>query len=796
MNAIGNFAYLFSAAVLLMGGLAFAVCIFIYLRTKAKIAAIESTPTSVLGDLDEGYHKSSGEIVAREKPLVSPLSQTECVYYLFTVEELKTTTKQERLSKHERRRGKMANSKTESHWENVITDKKAVKCALKDETGEAEVKLLDAETVLSPNAHSTSGTFNNCSEELRQTLSERYNFSTRGLLFNKTLRYTETLIEEGNTLFVIGNIEKKGGDIEFVRGKKPFIVSDQCESDVVKSFRLRATLCLAFAAMVSLMAPAVAAVPHFILPADFASLAERIERKKDQEGLKPLAGGTSSENGSNGGSSTSTGAGAQTDPASDNTQVVKPIPDPVRNTTTPIAKNQGPGPVPKASSPIDKAIVDLRSTDPIVRLGGAAYLLKAKPDMAHKDEVVKALKAVAEDEDVNARIIAGRALETWEKYEGPASTGPEVSTFVQEGKYYRIDPKRQISFAVSVDPAPKLAGAATESWNTFPVQFMGKRTIYPPQPSPFTALTPRVPKGQKDDGSMQIVDLRTGRTMGRPFPIKFGMGEPVVLAATGDYIAARVPGRETPNTIEVIDTNAGQVLRRIEAGQGTQTAQPIGFVGKDKLLTQTQTNSASGGRNDFKVWNVRTGEVLSEFAFDFTYSGGTSCLSGGGRYILFYIGAMQRLVIFDLGTGKVAGDIEWKATNDGFAPTGGLAFSPDGKEFAVLSRIGKKDVWAKIFVFDATTGRKLAAHDLNDLLPYDGAFFGNGGLDNIQWLPDGSGWLIFGSLVIDRKSGKQISQVGSEKKSASRRFVGVDRVTGFKGGLDPAMTLEVVKYDR
>src|SRR5262249_27765516 len=106
-----------------------------------------------------------------------------------------------------------------------------------------------------------------------------------------------------------------------------------------------------------------------------------------------------------------------------------------------------------------------------------------------------------------------------------------------------------------------------------------------------------------------------------------------------------------------------------------------------------------------------------------------------------------------------------------------------------------KDAYGKVLVFDAANGKKLAAHDLVDVSGVDTG--SKGGSESIQWVPDGSGWLLFGSLLLDRQTGKEVGRVGGDKKLAHlRRFAGPGHRTTLKGGLDATMTLEPVPAAR
>ena len=291
------------------------------------------------------------------------MTRTDCVYFHFKVEELRmrtvTTT---------RYQGNVAVpvTRTETYWQTVVTDKRAVKCGIKDKTGTVRVDILDAETVLSPATHSTSGTFNNCPADLQRTLSRRYGFSTKGLLFNKGLRYTETVIAEGDRLFVIGDVEtSRRGEPIFVRGELPFIVSDRSEAKVLGHYRTRSIWWLVGAIVSAVLTPLFAIIPIVILlnvPDGNANQVQPFAAANPQgkAGMRVL----------------------QPDPTDEKRN---DIPRP------PIVEPKKPEPKkPAAPDAITQAIEELRSPNKETRIHGASLLLITTPNPARQLEVLRA----------------------------------------------------------------------------------------------------------------------------------------------------------------------------------------------------------------------------------------------------------------------------------------------------------------------------------------------------------------------------------------------------------------------
>jgi hypothetical protein len=379
--------------------------------------------------------------------------------------------------------------------------------------------------------------------------------------------------------------------------------------------------------------------------------------------------------------------------------------------------------------------------------------------------------------------------------------GPDAPKEGPGENYYRPRPNREIPWLANADPAPALATAPAASWGKLSIGAPPNKSIFPALPSPFVVLGPKSPKGTKDKGMVQVYDLRTGRPFGSPFTFKSALGDHVALATDGHYLAARAPDRDSPHIIDVIDTVTGKSIRQIEAGHGKEWSFPVAFVGSDRLLTQTHEAHFPdwGEKTAYKVWNVRTGELLSELAFDLVWSPTSVGLSPGGKYIVFRVAKTllgNRLIMVEMDTGKVVGDREFLAKKEPFGGSAAIVFSPNGKEFAVLwQHLGRNpSLFGKILVFDVTNGQIVVTHDLVNM---SGVETGSrSGLAAIQWMPNGSGWLLYGTVLVDRKTGKEIGRIGGgDKKSPTnlRRFVGPDQVSSFKGGPDPFVTLEPVR---
>lgn len=211
------------------------ILVALAVRAARRARRIAETPTSRIKDLVPGFREVKGRVGARSPLLTSPLSERRCVYYRFVVEE-----KHSHAGPHG----------GGSHWKTVVEVAESVLCVVDDGTGEVEVELARAELKLATDAHDRSGFLNDAPANLERTLNERYGRSSRGWVFNKEMRYTETVLAEGDQLYVIGTVSKSlGGGARFTKGDDIFVVSDMGEQALGSHYRNSAILFYALSAL-------------------------------------------------------------------------------------------------------------------------------------------------------------------------------------------------------------------------------------------------------------------------------------------------------------------------------------------------------------------------------------------------------------------------------------------------------------------------------------------------------------------------------------------------------------------
>ena len=198
--------------------------VFFYLwrKTKQTRDLMTATETSPIGQLIEGPAEIRGRTATSEAPLTSPWRQQSCVHYCFHVEEQRSRTDNK--------------GNTTRYWRTYIKDEQTHPFVVKDDTGQAVVDSSKIKFVLEKDRFSRSGFMDDANSGLQQLLESRYNKKTKGWIFNKTLRYTETALELDEEVYVFGEASQLGNGWMLRHGAMPLIVSDKGAEAVEKSF--------------------------------------------------------------------------------------------------------------------------------------------------------------------------------------------------------------------------------------------------------------------------------------------------------------------------------------------------------------------------------------------------------------------------------------------------------------------------------------------------------------------------------------------------------------------------------
>ena len=138
-----------------------------------------------IGELPEN---TLGKVIGAAQPLEhvlrGPLTGRPCVYYIAKVEQLHSTGRS-------------------SYWRTIVSESEGVPFVLVDETGRAIVDPTAAKMALDFDSRSSSGTFDDATP-IEEAFLTKYGVTSRGWVFNKSIRYTEAIIGVGELVAVLG----------------------------------------------------------------------------------------------------------------------------------------------------------------------------------------------------------------------------------------------------------------------------------------------------------------------------------------------------------------------------------------------------------------------------------------------------------------------------------------------------------------------------------------------------------------------------------------------------------------
>jgi hypothetical protein len=233
-----------------MGGIGALVCLalaswshFHFKKADRIHKLMSDTKTTPIGSLKPGPVEIKGKVNSTLPPIPSPWTQKHGVFYQFLVQEY-------HQGEHSGR------------WFDYINDRSDDPFLIEVETGSVEISPGEAQFQIKTERSTASGsimdetentgeqdrTISNSSwdgvdapEDLRTLLKTRYGKDTRGLLGNITLKYTESILQNGDEVYVFGEVRQEKGKFVIGTGQMPLIISENGESGVEEEYEQKAS---------------------------------------------------------------------------------------------------------------------------------------------------------------------------------------------------------------------------------------------------------------------------------------------------------------------------------------------------------------------------------------------------------------------------------------------------------------------------------------------------------------------------------------------------------------------------
>ncbi|MHC1702354.1 MAG: hypothetical protein AB9846_00470 [Tenuifilaceae bacterium] len=162
------------------------------IKRKLKKAVGQKISSFISGDIA----KVVGKVEFVGEPLIAPLSGRRCAHYYVLVEE-------------------QVSSGKSSHWNKLVEEEVAGTFVIRDGRHCAYINSKNVKSVLVEDRQFSSGFRNDATPELEKYLNAHGKKSEGAFGWNKTIRYKEGVLEEGELIAVMGRGEWKNA--EFVQ---------------------------------------------------------------------------------------------------------------------------------------------------------------------------------------------------------------------------------------------------------------------------------------------------------------------------------------------------------------------------------------------------------------------------------------------------------------------------------------------------------------------------------------------------------------------------------------------------
>ena len=263
---------------------------------------------------------------------------------------------------------------------------------------------------------------------------------------------------------------------------------------------------------------------------------------------------------------------------------------------------------------------------------------------------------------------------------------------------------------------------------------------YPAVFSPFVSAG----KNDADESVRTIYDLRTGTAVGA-IRGKQEVDPAYELSADGRHLVAKGSILRKQTTFDVWDTATGRSTTIVVDPKESHLIDFVGFGPPGHVVLSEH----HGLKRKIQVWDFAAGKKVREFGTEAYFNWDKATVSPGGRYVALDT-FDHDIRLYDLTDGSFAGRILPTALAlDGLKA---LAFSPDGTEMAGLFEpsVGR----SRIIAWDVAKGEVVVDHAVNGspsvLTPSAGLYDRH----VLEYVPDGSGWLAYGHVLIDRGAGR------------------------------------------
>ena len=290
-----------------------------------------------------------------------------------------------------------------------------------------------------------------------------------------------------------------------------------------------------------------------------------------------------------------------------------------------------------------------------------------------------------------------------------------------------------------------------------PDAFASTTIMFPTMYSPVVSLG----DNSFDKSVRQIWNFATGKKLSSLGGVRLS-GSKFAVSPDGTYLAAVLHGGKGPR---VIDMAESKDLGELPVAERVSFVKVLDFAGPDRLL-------CSQSNDPIKVWKIPSGDLEREITLPDGWEDKSLTFSPGGRYMAITETRKSRLYLIDLDSGANAGITPLPTTASGSLRCQSMRFSQDGTELLGLFDVGSGSrlvVWnmASGEVSEQVEFKERVASKVPNAYSYKGPA--------VEWFPAKKRWLLYGAAVVDRKSKKIIWTIPETDRS-TRRILDENRI--------------------
>jgi len=269
----------------------------------------------------------------------------------------------------------------------------------------------------------------------------------------------------------------------------------------------------------------------------------------------------------------------------------------------------------------------------------------------------------------------------------------------------------------------------------------GTKPIYPTTPSCFVA----VGQNESDTDLREVWDLRSFEKVGAvPGKLGSNSSSPLRLSPDGKFLAVTAKDTDDDRAIEVFSTADGKRALRIEPKPRPKKILGFDFAIDNRLVVVIEAEIA----RLLQIYDLKSGSLVATHPVGPKFQESSMAISPGLKFAAYLTDTELRVV--ELEKGKLVGTHSCKRLCNA------MVFSPDGTELAALCF---DSPGSRLVVWDVAKGEQIIEHTLPSGPGFKTPGWSDVASRPLDWLPDGSAWLVAGHALVNRKDGRWVWNV-------------------------------------